>query len=121
MSCYVQTLSARDQAVLNNRFYRPSFCQFTKVEESEPIDALWTNSGYTKYTFPGPDQRLPRIRSGDVRAFREIWIRGPTNSLRGRFAPSEWSRYEYGYVVEILLYRTFKLFVCSKTLPHDIE
>lgn len=127
MSRYVQTFLPHERAILNNMFFQPSLCHFTRADEGEPVDALWTNSLCEDHSFAGPGQRLARIRCGDVMAFREIWIRGraayrnSNQPLRGRFAPSEWVKDVGGWWVGILRYRTFKLFLYSKTPRRALE
>lgn len=127
MSRYVQTFSERDQAILNHAAFQPFARYFTKAEAEKPITALWFNSGLTHLSFPDSNQDLPRIRYGDVTAFRGTWNRDrPQNVildglLRGHFAPDKWARYEGGYAALILAYRTFQLWVRSETPGHAVE
>lgn len=114
MSRYVQTFSKDDQYILSHAAFQPFASYFTKAEAEKPINALWLTD-LTHWSFPDPSQDLPRVRCGDVAAFRETWIRrGPQNvildgPLRGHFTPNEWVPYRGGYATLILSYRTFQL------------
>lgn len=71
--------------VLNYSAFRPAVVMFTKLEADTPTNALCFNSGCTPCSFPDPTQDLPRIRRGDVTAFREICIgRRPGNVILNR-------------------------------------
>lgn len=127
MSRYFQTLSSRDQAILNHPFY----CYYSRPPtrfEEQPINALWSNSGYISSSLPDPIQDLAPIRRVDIIAFREIWLqtRPPSANLpgplRGCFTPMEWTQSGGGYMTaHILAYRTFALCVYSETPDDALE
>lgn len=128
MSRYVQTLSRRDQAILDHPFFCYLSRPLTRFEEEQPINALWSNSGYISSSLPDPIQDLAPIRRGDIIAFREIWLqpRPPSANLpgplRGYFTPMEWTQSGGGYMAaHILAYRTFALCVYFETPDDALE